>query len=113
LTDVDTDDLSRRYFRSAAKKLAPMWQANRLNDFAVSPVKDWRSVPQRLLNWHLDKVMAAAANDMVLTEAFLRTLALIDSPRRLLRPSMLMRVIKGNRRRTVYDGQDPPSSPRG
>jgi hypothetical protein len=57
--------------------------------------------------------MAAAANDMVLTEAFLRTLALIDSPRRLLRPSMLMRVIKGNRRRTVYDGQDPPSSPRG
>jgi 2-polyprenyl-6-methoxyphenol hydroxylase-like FAD-dependent oxidoreductase len=113
LTDVDTDDLSRRYFRSAAKKLAPMWQANRLNDFAVSPVNDWRSVPQRLLNWHLDKVMAAAANDMVLTEAFLRTLALIDSPRRLLRPSMLMRVIKGNRRRTVYDGQDPPSSPRG
>jgi hypothetical protein len=74
-------------------------------------------------------------------EAFLRTLALIDPPSRLLRPSMLMRVVKGHRRRTnaaangntsaplkpqtpaiasdtvtdgtVSDGQDPPSNPVG
>lgn len=100
LADAETDDLSQRYFRSAAKKLAPIWQANRLNDFAVSPVHDWRSLPQRLLNWHTDKVMAAAANDMVLTETFIRTLGLIDRPSRLLRPSMLLRVVRGNRRRT-------------
>jgi flavin-dependent dehydrogenase len=93
----DTENMSRRYFASAATKINPIWQANRLNDFAVTPVDDWRSVPQRVLNWHLDKIAAAASRDLALTEAFLRTMALTDSPNQLLRPSMLMRVIKGNR----------------
>lgn len=98
LAEAGADDLSRRYFCRAAKKLTPIWMSNRINDFAIRPVDDWRAVPQRLLNWRLEKVAVAAANDIVLTELFLRTLALADSPLRLLRPSMLMRVIKGNRR---------------
>ncbi|GBE63768.1 hydroxylase [Mycobacterium sp. MFM001] len=98
LADGDTDGLSRRYFRSAAKRLTPIWQVNRLNDFAVSPVDGWRSIPQRLLNWQIDKLMAAVANDMVLNEAFFRSLQLLDPPGELLRPSKLIRVIKGKRR---------------
>jgi len=98
LAEADADDVSRRYLRRAAKKLTPIWMANRINDFATRPVDNWRAVPQRLLNWRLEKVAVAAANDIVLTEVFLRTLALTESPLRLLRPSMLVRVIKGNRR---------------
>ncbi|WIM86740.1 2-polyprenyl-6-methoxyphenol hydroxylase-like oxidoreductase [Candidatus Mycobacterium wuenschmannii] len=99
LRDDAADDVGRRYFHRAAKKLAPIWQSNRLNDFALRPVDDWRAVPQRVLNWNLDKVVAAAADDIVLSEAFMRTLTLTGAPSRLLRPSMLMRVIRGNRRR--------------
>lgn len=99
LAETD-EDLSQRYFRTVAKKLLPMWQTNRLNDFAVSPADDWRSVPQRLLNWQTDKVMAAAADDIRLTEAFMRILQLLDPPSRLLRPSLLRRVINRNRRLT-------------
>jgi 2-polyprenyl-6-methoxyphenol hydroxylase-like FAD-dependent oxidoreductase len=94
------DDVGRRYFATAAKRLAPMWQANRINDFAVAPADGWRSIPQRLLNWHTDKVMAAAADDIVLTEAFMRVLQLLDPPVGLLRPALSMRVITGNRRRS-------------
>ena len=93
-----TDDLSHRFFRATVRKLAPIWQANRLNDFAVSPVTGWRSFAQRALNWQTDKVMAAAAVDIRLAEAFVRILQLIEPSTTLFRPSMLMRVIKGNRR---------------
>ncbi len=98
LSHGDTDTLSARYFRSAAKRMTPIWQANRVNDFAVTPVDGWRSIAQQLLIWHRDKVMAAASQDLALTEAFLRVIGLIDPASRMLRPSMLMRVIAGNLR---------------
>ena len=97
LIDADADSLSQLYFRHAAKQIAPMWRANRVNDFAVIPVHDWRSVPQRILNWQLDKVMAAASNDLAVTEMCLRILGLTAPPTHLLRPAMLSRVMKANR----------------
>lgn len=100
LAETNSHDLSGRYFRAAAKKLTPMWQANRLNDFAVIPAHDWHSIPQRLLNWRTDNLMAAAADDIALTEAFMRMVQLLDPPTQLLRPSHLIRVITGSRRRT-------------
>ncbi|MBJ7466002.1 MAG: 2-polyprenyl-6-methoxyphenol hydroxylase-like oxidoreductase, partial [Mycolicibacterium sp.] len=36
LADNDVPDLSRAYFRKAARRIAPVWHANRLNDFAVT-----------------------------------------------------------------------------
>ena len=105
LADPDNDDLSRRYFCRVAKRIAPIWQGNRLNDFAVIPVHGWRAIPQRILNWQLDKVMAAASNDIEVTEVFLRTLGLVESPNRLFRPSMLWRVLKGSRR-SRHHGQE-------
>jgi 2-polyprenyl-6-methoxyphenol hydroxylase-like FAD-dependent oxidoreductase len=98
LAGTDGDDVSLRYFRATTKKLRPIWHANRLNDFAAFPADDWRAAPKRLLNWYMDKLMAAAANDIVLTETFVRTLHLIDSPGRLMHPTMLMRIVNGQRR---------------
>jgi len=99
LAEDDRGDVGPRYFRAAAKKLAPMWQANRLNDFATAPTTGWRIVPQRLFNWYTDKLAAAAAADIVLAEAFMRMVNLIDPPAKLLTPSMTMRVVTGNLRR--------------
>jgi hypothetical protein len=55
----------------------------------------------------MDKLMAAAANDIVLTEIFVRTLHLIDSPGSLMRPTMLMRIINGQRRRATTAASAP------
>lgn len=105
LAGGNAEDLSRRYFRATTKKLRPIWQANRINDFAAFPADDWRSVPKRLLNWYVDKVMAAAADDSVLTETFLRTVHLIEPPSRLMHPTILMRIINGNRRHATASAQ--------
>jgi len=99
------DDLSSRYFRATTKKLRPIWQANRFNDFVVLPVAGWRSIPRLFLYWCQDRVMAAAANDIVLTELFVRTIHLVDSPTRLMHPAMLRRIISGQRRRATASAQ--------
>lgn len=101
LSDGDTADFSRRYFRAAAKKLTPIWVNNRLVDFTVMPADGWRSTTKQLLNWCFDKVWTAAATDIVLTETFVRTLQLLDRPTNLLQPKMLKRVMAGNRRTTT------------
>jgi len=99
LAGAHGDDVGRHYFRAAARKVAPLWQANRLNDFALAPTTGWRTVPQRLVNWYTDKLAAAAAEDIVLAEAFMRMVNLVDPPARLLTPSLTRRVVSGNRRR--------------
>jgi 2-polyprenyl-6-methoxyphenol hydroxylase-like FAD-dependent oxidoreductase len=94
----DDGDLSRRFFRATAKQSAPVWRANRLADFAVTPVSGWRSVARRLVYWNMDKVIAAAQNDIAVTEAFVRVLHLQDPPTRVMRPSFMARVVAANRR---------------
>jgi 2-polyprenyl-6-methoxyphenol hydroxylase-like FAD-dependent oxidoreductase len=102
ISDVDDGEFSRRYFRAAAKKLAPIWWTNRFIDFTVMPADDWRSKPKQQLNWCTNKVWAAAATDIVLTETFVRTLELLDRPTILLQPTLLKRIIAGNRRTTAF-----------
>jgi 2-polyprenyl-6-methoxyphenol hydroxylase-like FAD-dependent oxidoreductase len=96
---MGTDDVARHYFRATTKKLRPIWQSNRFNDFVAIPADDWRSLPKRLLNWLQDKWMAVAANDIVLTETFVRTIHMVEPASRLMHPAILMRVINGQRRR--------------
>jgi 2-polyprenyl-6-methoxyphenol hydroxylase-like FAD-dependent oxidoreductase len=100
LLNGSADSLAMRFFRTTTKKLRPIWLANRFNDFIALPVDGWRSAARRILYRGQDKVMAAAANDIVLTELFVRTIHLVDSPIRLMHPAMLMRVISGQRRRS-------------
>jgi 2-polyprenyl-6-methoxyphenol hydroxylase-like FAD-dependent oxidoreductase len=92
-----TEDVAGRYFQATTKKLRPIWQSNRFNDFVALPADDWRSVPKRFLNWLQDKWMAAAANDIVLTETFVRTIHMVDPASRLIHPAILMRVLNGQR----------------
>lgn len=97
LAAADTGDFSRRYFRAAAKKLGPIWWANRFTDFNFTPTDDWRARPRQLLNRGMDRVWAALATDIVLAETFVRTLQLVDPPTVLLQPAMLRRLLAGGR----------------
>jgi 2-polyprenyl-6-methoxyphenol hydroxylase-like FAD-dependent oxidoreductase len=98
LAHRDDGDLSRSYFRATTKQIAPVWRANRLIDFSVTPMTGWRLVARRLLNWSADKTMAAAQNDIAVAEAFARLLQMQDPATRLLRPSMVARVVAANHR---------------
>ena len=102
LADRD-GDLSRRFFKATAKQIAPVWRANRLSDSLLSPSPGggWRWALRRLVNWQMDKVWTAAANDPAVAEAMLRVQHFVDPPARLLRPSFLMRLVAANRRPKV------------
>jgi 2-polyprenyl-6-methoxyphenol hydroxylase-like FAD-dependent oxidoreductase len=96
LADRD-GDLSRRFFKAAAKQIGPVWRANRLGDFTLSQGGGWRRELRRLVNWHADKVQIAAAKDPAVAEAILRVQHFVDPPARLLQPSFLMRLVAANR----------------
>jgi 2-polyprenyl-6-methoxyphenol hydroxylase-like FAD-dependent oxidoreductase len=90
-------DLTRSYFRAAAQKVAPIWRANRLNDFSVTPTSGWATWPQRALNRYTTAYMAAASTDIALTETFLRVLQGVDSGTTMMHPRRVARVVGGGR----------------
>jgi 2-polyprenyl-6-methoxyphenol hydroxylase-like FAD-dependent oxidoreductase len=92
-----TDQLSFRFFRASAKKLSPLWWANRFFDFAIIPSDDWQSKPKKFISLGIGKLYVAAANDVVITETLFRQMQLVGQPTELLRPSLLRRVVAGNR----------------
>ncbi|WP_082696743.1 FAD-dependent monooxygenase [Mycobacterium sp. IS-1590] len=90
---VNGEPRARAYFNDVARRLAPLWWANRLNDFGFTPASGWKSWPQRAFNSYTTAYMAAASTDMVLTETFLRVLQGVDPGTRLMHPSRVARVI--------------------
>lgn len=99
IVDNDFPDLSRAYFRTAARRIAPVWHANRLNDFAVTPEAGWSMWPQRAFNAYTTAYMAAASDDAGLTEAFLRVLQGRESGFTLASPVRAARVVAHSVRR--------------
>lgn len=96
LTD-GTGELSRRFFRASAKKLAAMWWTNRFLDFTTIPSDGRQSKLKKLIDLGMGKVYVAAATDVVIAETILRQMQLIGRPTEILRPSMIRRVVAGNR----------------
>ena len=85
-------NLPRRFFRAAAKKVRVAWQTAVGSDLALPEVVGRRPLLMRVTNAYLDRVMTAAEIDPVVVQQFLRVTGMIDSPARLLRPSIMFRV---------------------
>jgi 2-polyprenyl-6-methoxyphenol hydroxylase-like FAD-dependent oxidoreductase len=92
-------DLARRFFRAAKKPIDLAWQTASAGDLALPEVAGPRPLAVRVLNAFSARVMAAAEDDPVLSNQFLRVAVFVDSPGRLLRPSMVCRILAGNLRR--------------
>ena len=99
-------DLSRRFFRAAAKTVGVVWQMSAGADLALPQVEGRRSLSMRVSNWYTDRVLTAAETDVVVSEGFFRVVHLVDSPVRFLHPSFVARVVAANRRRTERTPQD-------
>ena len=90
-------DLSRRFFRAAAKQIRPVWLLNQLNDYSLWQIDGRPSVLKRMMSWEMDKAISATANDAVLTEAVFRVMNLVDPPTRLLHPFLMARMVAAKR----------------
>ncbi|MGO9251823.1 MAG: FAD-dependent oxidoreductase [Mycobacterium sp.] len=96
--------LTRRFTRVAAKNVRVAWQTAVGSDLALPEVEGPRPIWMRISNACLDRVMTATESDPVVAGQFMRVTAMIDPPSRLLRPSIVLRVMRAQHRRPT-DGQ--------
>lgn len=94
-------DLPRRFFRASAKEIRVAWQAAVGSDLALPQIAGKRPLSIRIINAYLDRVLSAAETDPAVVQQFLRSMNLVDPPSHLLRPPMMLRVLKKSRRRTL------------
>jgi 2-polyprenyl-6-methoxyphenol hydroxylase-like FAD-dependent oxidoreductase len=92
-------ELARRFFRATAKKIAVAWQMAVGSDLALPEVIGPRPPSMRITNAYLERVLTAAETDPFVAERFMRVSGMIDSPARLLHPSLIFRVATVNRHR--------------
>jgi hypothetical protein len=90
-------DLARRFYRGAAKAIAPAWQLNALGDLALPEVEGHRTLQVRALNRYVARVYRVAAHDPVVAGALMLVAGLRADPSRLMAPRVLARVAFGRK----------------
>ncbi|SPM36291.1 2-polyprenyl-6-methoxyphenol hydroxylase and related FAD-dependent oxidoreductases [Mycobacterium rhizamassiliense] len=90
--------LAQHFFTAAAQYIGSTWASNRARDRHAFPVRTRRSVRQLAEGWFVKAVLNAAANDVAVTERFLRISNLIDSQAQLQDPALLARIVAANLR---------------
>jgi 2-polyprenyl-6-methoxyphenol hydroxylase-like FAD-dependent oxidoreductase len=90
--------LTRRFFRVSARKVRVAWQTAVGSDLALPEVAGPRPALMRITNACVERVLTATESDPVVVSQFMRITGMVDSPVRLLRPSILLRVMRTRRR---------------
>jgi 2-polyprenyl-6-methoxyphenol hydroxylase-like FAD-dependent oxidoreductase len=92
-------NLPRRFFRASAKTVRVAWHTAVGSDLALPEVAGPRPLSMRISNAYLDYVMTAAETDPIVMQQFIQVIGMIDSPARLLQPSIMFRLARTTRRR--------------
>jgi 2-polyprenyl-6-methoxyphenol hydroxylase-like FAD-dependent oxidoreductase len=98
LLDGD-QDLARRFFRAAAKVIAPVWQLNAGGDLAVPEIEGHRPLATRVINRYVARLQQVARHDAKVATAFVRVIGLLDPPPAMMAPGIVARVMIGGRSR--------------
>ncbi|ORV40114.1 FAD-dependent oxidoreductase [Mycobacterium conspicuum] len=102
--------LPQRFFRAAAIPIGQAWQLTVGGDLSLPEVDGTPPLATRLLNGYMDRVLRAAEHDVAVFEQFARVAWLVDSPFKLLRPSMIRRALS-TRRSQGQRGHDADRAP--
>jgi 2-polyprenyl-6-methoxyphenol hydroxylase-like FAD-dependent oxidoreductase len=100
------DDLSRRFFRAAAKPIGQAWQLAVGGDLSLPEIQGTPPLATRLLNGYIDRILTAAEQDIAVFEQFLSVAWLVDPPAKLLRPSVIRRSAMAHRRKRQQEQED-------
>lgn len=91
--------LTRRFTRLSAKTVRVAWQTAVASDLALPEVPGPRPLSMRISNACFEPVMIAMETDAVVAAQFMRITGMLDSPLQLLRPAMMRRIVRAQRRR--------------
>lgn len=83
-----------RFFRDIARDIDAPWDVSAGADLGYAGVEGRRTPKVLIANAYMSRLQRAAVHDSSLTNAFLRTAALVDPPQRLFRPSTLLKVLR-------------------
>ena len=103
-------DLPARFFRASAKTTAVAWRNAISADLSLPEVAGKRSLGMRLNNVFTDRVLTAVETDRVVAGQFFRVIGMLDAPARLMRPSMLSRILRANLSRSADRAREPELS---
>jgi len=88
----------RRFFRDLARVVDVPWDMAAGGDMVFPGVQGRRTLKTRLVNAYLARLHAAAAHDARLASAFVRVAGLVAPPQSLLRPSIVLGVLRNGPR---------------
>jgi hypothetical protein len=94
-------DLARRFLQAAARLVDIPWDISVGADLRFPDVEGRRTARVRAVNGYLERLHVAAERDPAIGRAFLRVVNLVDTPERLMAPSVALRVLRGSRRGAV------------
>jgi 2-polyprenyl-6-methoxyphenol hydroxylase-like FAD-dependent oxidoreductase len=86
----------RRFFRDLARVVDVPWDMAAGGDLIFPGVQGHRTRKDRLVSTYLARLHAAAAHDAHLAIAFTRVAGLVAPPQALLRPGIVLRVLRGS-----------------
>ena len=88
------EPLAARFFRRAAKVIDIPWQLAVGEDFRFPEAVGKRPVGTDLINRYVARVHRATHRDPTVGKAFLEVMNLLEPPTRLMKPSIVLRVLR-------------------
>lgn len=87
----------RAFFQAIARAIDSPWDFTVGADLGYPGVQGKRTLKIRFANAYVARLQAAAVRDSRLTDAFIRVAGLIDPPTALMRPGLMLRVLRQGR----------------
>ncbi|WP_425588069.1 FAD-dependent oxidoreductase [Streptomyces prasinosporus] len=85
------------FFKDVAAQIAAPWELAAGSDLGYEGVVGRRTPKVRMANAYVARLQAAAEHDPELSAAFIRVAGLVDPPQALMRPRLLLRVLRAGR----------------
>lgn len=86
------------FMKEVGRIIDPAWDMTTGIDLSYPAVPGHRTVKIKMMQAYMRRVLTAAMADSSITEAFLRAAALVDMPEALMRPGLVVRVLRTSRR---------------
>jgi hypothetical protein len=99
----------RRFQKDIAKVIGGAWDMSAGGDLTFPEVEGHRPLKIRIANAFVAKVQAAAARDPEVTRAFMRVAGMVAGPESLMKPKMLLRILR-NAKPGPGVGTPPPAA---